>query len=254
MRSDGPLAHAVAEFASLDRVLLASDYDGCVAPIVSRPEDAAPNPRSVRALAEAARLPGVEVALVSGRARADLASLSGLGDPVILVGSHGAEFDTGFADPVTADKQALLDRVVADFQALSVRFPGTSVETKPASATLHVRNASSSDADAALALAAEGPGSWDGVHVTYGKAVIELAVIETSKGHALDRLRERAGAQAVLYLGDDITDEKAFAHLTLPGDISIKVGDGATAARYRVPGTDDVADVLDAVVARRQNR
>lgn len=251
MTGAGALGHAIAEFASWDRVLVASDYDGCVAPIVSRPEDAAPNPRSVAALAAAAALPGVQAALVSGRARADLAALSGLGDPVILVGSHGAEFDTGFADPVTADKRDLLDRVIAEFQALSSRFPGTSVETKPASTTLHVRNASSSDAHTALALATEGPGSWDGVHVTYGKAVIELAVIETSKGRALDRLRTLTDAQAVLYLGDDITDEKAFAHLTLPGDVSVKVGDGATSARYRVAGPDDVADVLEEVVASR---
>jgi trehalose 6-phosphate phosphatase len=251
VRIDGPLGHAIAEFAHLDRVLLASDYDGCVAPIVSRPEDAKPDPRSVAALAAAAELPGVDVALVSGRARADLAALSGLGAPVVLVGSHGAEFDTGFDDPVTAEKRALLDRVIAEFEAITTRFPGTSVEIKPASTTLHVRNASSADAHAALALAAEGPASWEGVHVTYGKAVIELAVIETSKGHALDRLRDIGHAQAVLYIGDDITDEKAFARLNLPGDVSVKVGDGATSARYRVDGPDDVADVLEAVVASR---
>ncbi len=251
MTVEGPLGQAIAQFATLDRVLLASDYDGCVAPIVSRPEDAKPDPRSVAALAAAARLPGTDVALVSGRARADLAELSGLDDPVILVGSHGAEFDTGFVDPVTDEKRALLDRVIDEFHSLAARFPGTTVETKPASATLHVRNASAEDASAALVLAAEGPASWAGVHVTYGKAVIELAVVETSKGHALDQLRERGHAQAVLYIGDDITDEKAFARLTMPGDVSVKVGDGATAARYRVSGTDDVAAVLEAVAAIR---
>ncbi|WP_374206004.1 trehalose-phosphatase [Gordonia zhenghanii] len=246
-----PLGDALVEFASLDRVLIASDYDGCVAPIVSRPEDAVPDPASAAALAAAADLPGTWAALVSGRARADLATLSGLGDPVTLVGSHGAEFESGFDEPLTGEQTTLLAAVVAEFESITTRFPGTSVETKPASTTLHVRNASDDDARAALTLAVEGPASWAGVHVTHGKSVIELAVIETSKGHALDRLRDRVHAQAVLYLGDDITDEKAFAHLNLPGDVGVKVGDGATAAKFRITGPDEVAQVLTAAVELR---
>ncbi|MGO3326774.1 trehalose-phosphatase [Gordonia sp. (in: high G+C Gram-positive bacteria)] len=246
-----PLGYALAEFASLDRVLIASDYDGCVAPIVSRPEDAAADPASTAALAAAAELPGTWSALVSGRAREDLATLSGLGDPVTLVGSHGAEFESGFDEPLTAEQKALLAAVVDEFESITARFPDTSVETKPVSTTLHVRNASDDDARAALTLAVEGPASWSGVHVTHGKSVIELAVIETSKGHALDRLRDRVHAQAVLYLGDDITDEKAFAHLNLPGDVGIKVGDGATAAKFRIAGTAEVAEVLTAAVELR---
>lgn len=246
-----PLGDALAEFASLDRVLIASDYDGCVSPIVARPEDAVPNPRSAAALAAAADLPGTWAALVSGRARADLASLSGLGDPVTLVGSHGAEFESGFDTPLSDEQQNLLSAIVGEVESITARFPGTSIETKPASTTLHVRNASDDDARAALALAVEGPAAWAGVHVTHGKAVVELAVIETSKGHALDRLRDRVHAQAVLYLGDDITDEKAFAHLNLPGDVSVKVGDGATAAKFRIADPDEVAQVLGAVVDLR---
>ena len=246
-----PLGDALAEFAALDRVIIASDYDGCVSPIVSRPEDAVPDPASTAALAAAAELPGTWAALVSGRARSDLAALSGLHDPVTLVGSHGAEFETGFDTPLTATQTSLLAEVVAEIESIAARFAGTSVETKPASTALHVRNASDEDARAALALAVEGPASWTGVHVTHGKAVIELAVIETSKGHALDRLRARVNAQAVLYLGDDITDEKAFAHLNLPGDVAVKVGDGATAAKFRIASTDEVAQVLSAAVELR---
>ena len=69
---------------------------------------------------------------MSGRARADLAALSGLRDPVILVGSHGAEFDTGFADPVTADKKALLEqgghtRSYASLDTLVTDMTGTNI-------------------------------------------------------------------------------------------------------------------------------
>ncbi|WP_168701020.1 trehalose-phosphatase [Gordonia paraffinivorans] len=246
------LREALAAATRARRLLLASDYDGCVSPIVSRPEDAVPNPASIVALEKAAALPDTEVAVVSGRELAVLADLSGLTAPVTLVGSHGSEFDTGFVVEVTDAKRALLARIVDELRSIAARFPGSTVETKPAAAVLHVRNADPADAGAALDAARSGPGSWEGVHSTEGKAVLELAVIETSKGHALDILRERLDCDVVIYLGDDVTDEKAFAHLRPDaGDVGIKVGEGETAAAHRVADTDDVASVLDFVATRR---
>ncbi|WP_040518483.1 trehalose-phosphatase [Gordonia neofelifaecis] len=247
---DDDLRAALDAFAARPRVLVASDYDGCVSPIVARPEDAVPNPRSMAALERCATAPGAFAALVSGRARADLRALSGASDALTLVGSHGAEFAEGFDSPITDGQRDLLNEIIDDFRSISARFPGTSVEVKPISTTLHVRNATPDDGAAALDLAETGPASWDGVHVTHGKAVIELAVIETSKGHALDRLRAAMGVDAVLYLGDDVTDEKAFAHLR-PGDVGVKVGGGPTAARYRVADPDGVAAVLETIASLR---
>ena len=254
------LRAALSAAASADTLLLASDYDGCIAPIVSRPQDAAPNPASIAAIRAAADLPQTGAAVVSGRALADLSALSGLpvdGD-VTLVGSHGSEFAGGFRQPVTAADQELLGRVVAAFDDIAARFPGVTVESKPVSAALHIRNASPEDAATALDLARSGPAGWPGVQVTEGKAVIELAVIETSKGHALDALRDQLGADAVIYLGDDVTDEKAFAHLS-PGagengtaDVGIKVGAGPTIAPYRIASPDEVAAVLEFVVTVRR--
>ncbi|GAC56922.1 trehalose-phosphatase [Gordonia hirsuta DSM 44140 = NBRC 16056] len=253
---DPELRQALDQFCALDRVLVASDYDGCIAPIQPTPDQAFPNPDSLAALSRCAERPGTLAALVSGRARDNLAAMSGAGDPLVLVGSHGAEFDTGFDQPLTAEQAALLEQIIAEFRSIAAQFPGTDVEVKPASTTLHVRNAAPEDAEAALELAHAGPAGRPGVHITAGKAVIELAVIETSKGLALDRLRESFGAQAVLYLGDDVTDEKAFAHLRRTDDggtdVGIKVGDGHTAAQFRVPGTDDVTTVLAYVAAQRR--
>ncbi|MFT3661059.1 MAG: trehalose-phosphatase [Gordonia sp. (in: high G+C Gram-positive bacteria)] len=254
------LRAALRDFCALDRVVVASDYDGCVAPIQPRPDMAVPNPASLAALTECGTRAGTLAAMVSGRARADLAEISGADDGLTLVGSHGAEFEGGFDEPLTVEQGQLLDRIIADFRGIAAQFPGTSVETKPASTTLHFRNASPDDAAAAMTLAETGPAGWRGVHATKGKAVIELAVIETSKGLALDRLRRAFGAEAVLYLGDDVTDEKAFAHLhrrdtvgePAGRDVGIKVGDGETIAEFRIPGTDQVAEVLEFVAAHRR--
>ncbi|MET9201065.1 trehalose-phosphatase [Gordonia sp. NPDC003585] len=248
----GDLTEALTAAAGRGRLLVASDYDGCISPIVSRPEDAVPNPASITAIEHVAALPDTFVAVISGRELAVLAQLSGLHAPAILVGSHGSEFESGFAEEITPERAALLDRLIAELRSIASDYPGAMVETKPASTTLHVRNVEQ-DADDALDRVRRGPASWSGVQVTEGKAIIELAVIETSKGHALDVLRKQHDADVVIYIGDDVTDEKAFAHLRpADGDVGIKVGTGDTIAGYRVDDTDDVATVLDFVATHRQ--
>jgi len=166
---------------------------------------------------------------VSGRALDVLRELSGMPDSVHLVGSHGAEFNTGFTQTVDT---ALLAEIVDSLTEIANRYPGAAVETKPASAALHVRNASAADGEAALAAAREAGKQW-AAEPTEGKAVLEFAVVTTSKGSAIDVLRERDDATAVVFLGDDVTDEKAFARLR-DGDVGVKVGPGPSAAQYRV--------------------
>ncbi len=248
------LREALQRCAGVEKLLVSSDYDGCIAPIVSRPEDAAPNPDSIAAIVAAGGLDRTDAAVVSGRALADLAERSGLASSdVLLIGSHGSEFESGFDVEITDDDRALLTRIVTEFSSIADDYDGVRVEVKPVSTALHVRNASPEDAEAALVRARSGPASWAGVEATEGKAVIELAVIETSKGQALDLLRAQFGSDAVIYLGDDVTDEKAFAHLDAArGDVSIKVGDGDTAAAYRIGDPDDVAAVLGLVVELRR--
>lgn len=253
------LVTALRVFASAPRIVVASDFDGCLAPIVSHPADARPDPAALAHLVRLAALPSTTTAIVSGRARADLAGLveaaaiPGIGS-VTLIGSHGSEFDDGFTTPITVEQRALLARVESALDEIASRFPGTMVETKPASAVLHVRNvADPASADAALDEARRGPAALPGVHATEGKAVLELAVIETGKGYALDALRAQCRADAVCYLGDDVTDENAFRHLDAAADIGIKVGDGETVARYRVAGPELVGDVLATLLAARES-
>ena len=251
---DRSLRSALAAAAAARHLLVASDYDGVLSPSVSQPEDAVPDPASVAAIESAAALPNTSAAVVSGRALGDLSLRSGLSvdGPVTLIGSHGTESSSGFITEITDRHRALLARIVAEFDAIAADYPGVRVESKPISAALHVRNAAPADADSALLRAREGAAGWEGVEATEGKSVIELAVIKTSKGHALDALRARTGADAVIYLGDDVTDEKAFAHLG-PADVSIKVGEGPTVATHRIPDTDAVATVLEFTLIQRRD-
>jgi len=184
---------------------------------------------------------------VSGRALGVLRTLSAVPASIHLVGSHGAEFDTGFAHDIDED---LLARIIAELNEIAADKPGVTVETKPASVALHVRNASPADGEAALEQARLASESWD-AHATAGKAVLEFAVIQTDKGEAVDILRDQTGSTAVVFLGDDVTDEKAFARMR-EGDIGVKVGPGDTAARFRIGSPDDVAEALTYLLDRRR--
>lgn len=243
------LVSALDRLAGTAHLLVASDFDGTVAPIVNNPLDARPLPRAADALNDLAYLPNTAVALVSGRALSVLRELSSMPSPVHLVGSHGAEFATGFE---LAIDDALLARITSELQSIAANRPGVAVETKPASVALHVRNANADDGQAALAAARAASANW-GAEMTEGKAVVEFAVVSTDKGEAIDVIRDRTAATAVVFFGDDVTDEKAFQRMR-DGDIGVKVGPGQTAARYRVDAPDDVADALAHLLQRRARR
>lgn len=240
------LVRALDGAAATAHLLVASDFDGTLAPIVSNPADARPLPHAADALLALAGLPSTSVALVSGRALATLRELSSMPHAVNLIGSHGAEFDSGFAHPIDRD---LLERITASLTTIAASRPGVTVEPKPASVALHVRNASEADGADALDAARTAAREWD-AELTEGKAVLEFAVISTDKGEAIDIVRDRDDATAVVYFGDDVTDEKAFRRMR-DGDVAVKVGPGDTLAGYRVESPEDVAAALEYLLAAR---
>jgi trehalose-phosphatase len=245
------LRRALVRVARVPRLLVASDYDGTLAPIVADPEQARALPESVGALRVLAGLHETTAAVISGRALRDLATLSRLPSEVHLVGSHGSEFDVGFVHALDERARALHRRLARALEDVVEGAVGVGLEVKPASIAVHVRRADPEVGQRVLAAVRSGPAGWEGVSVTEGKAVIELAVIATDKGHALDVLRHEAGASAAVFMGDDVTDERAFARLAGP-DVGIKVGSGVSAAGFRVADTAAVATVLAFLVEERR--
>jgi trehalose-phosphatase len=245
------LRQALLNAARQPRLLLASDYDGTLAPIVADPDKAKPLPEAVRALRALAELPDTTAAVISGRSLHDLATLSRLPAEIHLVGSHGSEFDVGLVYALSEDARGLLDQLRTELQSLTSIAPGSWLELKPASVAVHLRRAEQLRAKRLVAAVRSGPANWDGVWMTEGKAIVELAVIPTDKGAALERLRHQVGATAAVVVGDDVTDESAFARLTGP-DVAIRVGDGETIADHRVADPASVAALLAFLVEERQ--
>jgi len=236
----------LAERAARGPVLVALDFDGVLAPLGDDPGASRPLPAASASLE---RLAGVvRLALVSGRALTSLGALCGAPDGTLLVGGHGAE--RGVLRRGTLDRTPLhlpddAARRLADLTAaLTDLVAGSTAraELKPASVVLHTRTATRADA-ARFTAVMVALGEASGVDVLRGKEVVELAVLDVDKGMALADLRAEVGAVGLLYAGDDVTDERAFAALR-PDDVTVKVGDGATGARFRVPGPPEVAATL----------
>ncbi len=230
-----------------DTALIALDFDGVLAPLVDDPAASRTTPDAVRALDRLGRVPGVRLAIVSGRGLADLALRAEVPDGTLLVGSHGAErgaWSGGLArDPHALDDGArVLHAELAD--ALDDAVAGTSarVERKPTTVVLHTRGIPADDAGRLTARALQ-IGERDGVDTMQGKDVVELSVSQATKGHALADLRAQVGAGYVLYAGDDVTDERAFETLGRH-DVTIRVGSGRTSARFRIRDTTRVATLL----------
>ena len=101
----------------------------------------------------------------------------------------------------------------------------------------------------ARAIAEEAAAHADVTHLA-GKGVHELSVLRADKGTALRALATTLGVDASVYLGDDVTDEHVF-EAARAHDVTIKVGEGQTSARYRVAGCEDVPEVLRALRAAR---
>lgn len=242
----------VRPLARTPHLLVCCDYDGTVAPIVDDPARALPLEETVRGLRALALLPATTVAVVSGRALRDLAALSRLPAEVHLVGSHGSEFDLDFVHALDAADRELLARVVEECARLVREVPGAHLEVKPAGVTVHVRRADTGQGRELLDAVRTGPARWPGVYAREGKQIVELSVVHSDKAEAVALLRHRVGATAVLFIGDDVTDESVFASLSGP-DVSIKVGDGATAAQSRVDGPGDVARLLAELAAERED-
>ncbi|MFQ4150316.1 trehalose-phosphatase [Arthrobacter sp. LAPM80] len=253
MTAPAALESGIRRIATTPRLLVALDFDGTMAPIVDRAEDARPLPRSAAALAALSSLERTTTALVSGRALASLRAVAAPPAPTLLVGSHGAETWWGPASPaleLTTEQAAALEVARAAVSLATTRFGGTVAENKPAGVVLHYRLAENQDAKAAVELVNDALSGDPRFHITTGKMVLEISVLNANKGESLTALRQFSHATATVFAGDDVTDEHAFAAL-LPGDLGIKVGRGESHAAFRIPSPDALPAVLELLVEAR---
>lgn len=225
------LAVALLQDVTPARLLVASDFDGTLSPIVARPEKAAPVPGALAALQHLLDR-GAQVAVISGRSRRALEELVPLAG-VRLLGDYGLEA------PSPAETEALrsFNAAVAD---LIGDLDGVVLEAKPGSSSIHYRDRP-----------AAGPGLLEelrpiaaglGLRAGAGRMVVEVRPEGADKGHALRRLLEASRPDAVVFGGDDEGDRAAFQVAARhPRHLVVGVRSGETAP--------DLFGACDAVVA-----
>jgi len=194
--------------------LIATDFDGTLAPIVDDPAAAAPAPGAVAALARLAARAGT-VAVITGRAAADAVTLGGLADVpgLIVLGHYGAQrWQAGVLSelpvpPGVQTARAALPGLLAGLPAAA----GTTVEDKDTALAVHTRR--TADPAAALDLLREPLrrlAGAAGLALEPGRFVLELRPPGMDKGAALRKLAAERTARSVLFCGDDLGDLAAF--------------------------------------------
>lgn len=232
------------------RLAVFCDFDGTVAPIVSKPEEAEMLPSARKAFLLLGRSTPVVPVVLSGRSLEDLRRRAGL-PGVMLGGNHGLEVEGRgllFRHPEAVAVQPELGSLCELLERELRPFSGAGVEDKGLTATVHLRHVRCGVRDHAAALVERMVGRsarrWV---VRRGLLSLEIRpALDWNKGAAARWILDRTGipAWAALCLGDDRTDEDLFQ--TLPEAVSVKVGlEGETAARWRLEGPSEVAELLE---------
>jgi trehalose 6-phosphate phosphatase len=202
---------------TLDQTLVALDFDGTLAPIVSDPGAARPTDGAIEVMRHLAAA-GAQLAVITGRSVDTVLELGRL-DAVpglIIEGSYGAErWQAGQVS--TPDTPASIDSLRRELPALLTTLstdPAVWIEDKRLSLVVHARQAA--DPEAALRPLREPMDALVtglGLETHPGRNVIEVRLPGFDKGAALRRLLDETGRRRVLFAGDDLGDLPAFALL-----------------------------------------
>lgn len=264
MTAARPLADAapavLAEIAAAARLFCLLDFDGTLAPIAPTPAEARPLRGTADLLCCLAAAPETAVALVSGRTIDDLRARLDVPGAWVL-GIHGLETLAPDGSRGALAAAAALGREVpwirARLDEALAAHAGILIEDKGVAVACHFRLASRAAAAearwTAAALVRELAARGLAVELLEGHEVVEIRPAAGGKGAAVRALLERHGAGALpLYIGDDRTDEEAFAALP-PVAVTVRVAarETPTAARFLLPDPEAVASFLRQVLAAR---
>lgn len=237
----------------VSQVLLFTDFDGTLVPIVQNPDDCHLEPHVREVLTSLSQLENVQVGVISGRKLDDLRPRIGI-DGIVYAGNHGIEIDgpgVTFIEP-TAEQMRQHVQEAAAVVAPEIRtFKGAWIEDKGLTSTIHYRDVAEEIAPRLIGLIEQLTKPMvesKKIFLRQGKKVLEIRpAVGWDKGVAIrwmaSRLTKNGIKPVIIYLGDDVTDEDAFT--VLPKEITIRVGHpGETAANYYVDSPAEVHNFL----------
>ncbi|MGH7450700.1 MAG: trehalose-phosphatase, partial [bacterium] len=217
-------------------------------PIVGRPNWATLSPEMKETLRALSRPKHTSLAIISGRALADVRARVGI-ESLIYAGNHGLEIqgpDFEFVEPTAAARQKALQQLSEHLAADLSCFHSVHVEQKGLTTSIHFRGARAEEVKKIKSIVGIKLATLPHFLITKGKMVYEIRpCVAWNKGAAVHWISARLAKRKALaiYLGDDATDEDAFA--ALPEGITVKIGGTEpTAAQYRLDNTEQVQKFL----------
>jgi trehalose 6-phosphate phosphatase len=225
------------------------DFDGTLSPIVSSPQEAVLDDE-VRPILEAlARRNDVGIAIVSGRSMADVRERVGLSG-VVYAGNHGLEAESDTISYRNPDAEAMRRELKCTLLQLRLALSetdGLEIEDKGLTLAVHFRRVTEHLHDWVRSITLSTVGRSRSFTCREGKMVIDIKPrIEWHKGYAVQWILKEIMPSGALpiYLGDDVTDEDAFA--AIREGITIKVGGSVeTGAQFKLPDVPSVGQFLN---------
>lgn len=240
---------------------LVSDMDGTLSHIVPRPDAAAITPRARTLLSTLSERLSL-VALVSGRAAADLRARAGLLQ-LVYVGNHGLERWANEQVQVRPEAAAYRPAMQAALRELEPQLlPDMLLEAKDVTASVHYRETVDPAAvQAQMQPVVEQIAAAHGLRASAGRMIFEIRPpVEIDKGTAFRELVEEYGLKSAIFIGDDTTDADALKvaqAMRREGScyaVAVGVDSPGTpdvvraSADILVPGVEGVEDFLDWLV------
>lgn len=222
------------------------DVDGTLIQIAERPEAVVVEQTLLDLIADLHRACGGALALVSGRMISDLQERLGL-PTVPMAGLHGLERLDGAGRRIShATAPATKNAILAALAPVLARHPALLLEDKVLTVALHYRQAPQLASYVHQLMGRLTREAGAGLELQCGKRVVEIKPAGIDKGSAVtDFLSEPPfRGRRPVFLGDDLNDEHAFAAVNRLNGVSIKVGPGASCARYRLPDVSAVRQWL----------
>ena len=235
----------VASFARR-KLLVALDFDGVLAPIAPTPAEARVEPPTMRLAIRVAQLyPSV---VISGRQREDLVPLLAGVPFARLIGNFGYQSASRSSDPHARAQVHEWARVMA---AQLNGTPGVMIEDKGFSLAIHYRHARHREATHARIIEIASTLK----HARWMQGTLAVSILPAdgrNKGTALQDIRRVLHCDCALYVGDDDTDEDAFASDGPERLIAVRVGRAAVSkAPYRLHHQADINELLRLLITLR---
>jgi trehalose 6-phosphate phosphatase len=213
------------------------DVDGTLLEIADTPSAVRVDMELLELIGRLSRVSGGALALISGRSISDLEELLGA-QRIPLAGQHGLERrDAAGRLWIHAAPPAAKCSFKEALAPVLARHPGLLLEDKGLTLALHYRLAPHLAAYAHRLMARLMGEAGGGLELQKGKRVIEIKPAGIDKGTAVAEYLAESPFRGrhPVFIGDDLNDEHGFAEVNRVGGISIKVGPGASCARYRLP-------------------